>query len=220
MKAMILSAGFGTRLKPLTDTTPKALIPYQGKPLIVHQIIKLKAAGITEIVVNVHHLKEKIIEFFNTNNFGVRIQISNEDEILGTGGGIINAEKFLKNESFFLVLNADIISDVNIRLFTRTYALSDLAILAAQKRKTSRYLEFDERMYLKGRANEKSPEKLLYAFNGMHLISKKIFQLGYKAEFKDIIDIYTEQIAHGAKVKGYDVGSASFKDIGKKENLE
>ncbi|MBN8571572.1 MAG: NTP transferase domain-containing protein, partial [Ignavibacteria bacterium] len=219
MKALILSAGFGTRLKPLTDTTPKALIQYKGKPLIVHQIEKLKSIGINEIVVNVHHLKEKIIDFFDSNDFGIKVNISDEEEILGTGGGIINAEKFFKDETYFLVVNADIISDVDISKFIRSHSQDNFATLAVQKRKTSRYLEFDEEMNLIGRANEKSHKDNLYAFNAMHVISQDIFKSGYKAEFKDIIEIYLEELQKGKTIKGYDVGAAEFKDIGKHKNL-
>ena len=220
MKALILSAGFGTRLKPLTDTTPKALIPYKGKPLIVHQIEKLKVAGINEIVVNVHHLKEKIIDFFTYNKFGVKVDISIEEEILGTGGGIINAEKYLKNEDYFLVINADVISNTGIKEFRKNHSLNKLAILAVQKRKATRYLEFDDDLNLLGRANENSAQENLYAFNGMHIISNKIFELGYKTEFKDIIEIYQHALKNGKAIKGYDVGNAEFKDIGKHENLK
>ena len=219
MKALILSAGFGTRLKPLTDTTPKALIPYKGKSLIVHQIEKLKSVGINEIVINVHHLKEKIIDFFDSNDFGITVNISDEEEILGTGGGIINAENFFKDGPFFLVVNADIISDVDIKKFIESHSENNFATLAVQKRKTSRYLEFDTDMNLIGRANENSLEKNLYAFNAMHVISKEIFNSGYKAEFKDIIEIYLEELQKGKTIKGYDIGPAEFKDIGKHENL-
>ncbi len=219
MKALILSAGFGTRLKPLTDTTPKALIPYKGKSLIVHQIEKLKSVGINEIVINVHHLKEKIIDFFDSNDFGITVNISDEEEILGTGGGIINAENFFKDGPFFLVVNADIISDVDIKKFIESHSENNFATLAVQKRKTSRYLEFDTDMNLIGRANENSLEKNLYAFNAMHVISKEIFNSGYKAEFKDIIEIYLDELQKGKTIKGYNVGPAEFKDIGKHENL-
>ena len=219
MKALILSAGFGTRLKPLTDTIPKALIQYKGKPLIVHQIEKLKSIGINEIVINVHHLKEKIIDFFDSNDFGITVNISDEEEILGTGGGIINAENFFKDGPFFLVVNADIISDVDIKKFIESHSENNFATLAVQKRKTSRYLEFDTDMNLIGRANENSLEKNLYAFNAMHVISKEIFNSGYKAEFKDIIEIYLEELQKGKTIKGYDIGPAEFKDIGKHENL-
>lgn len=219
MKALILSAGFGTRLKPLTDTTPKALIPYKGKSLIVHQIEKLKSVGINEIVINVHHLKEKIIDFFDSNDFGITVNISDEEEIVGTGGGIINAENFFKDGPFFLVVNADIISDVDIKKFIESHSENNFATLAVQKRKTSRYLEFDTDMNLIGRANENSLEKNLYAFNAMHVISKEIFNSGYKAEFKDIIEIYLDELQKGKTIKGYNVGPAEFKDIGKHENL-
>ena len=219
MKALILSAGLGTRLKPLTDTTPKALIPYKGKSLIVHQIEKLKSVGINEIVINVHHLKEKIIDFFDSNDFGITVNISDEEEILGTGGGIINAENFFKDGPFFLVVNADIISDVDIKKFIESHSENNFATLAVQKRKTSRYLEFDTDMNLIGRANENSLEKNLYAFNAMHVISKEIFNSGYKAEFKDIIEIYLDELQKGKTIKGYNVGPAEFKDIGKHENL-
>lgn len=219
MKALILSAGFGTRLKPLTDTIPKALIPYKGKPLIVHQIEKLKSTGINEIIVNVHHLKEKIIDFFETNDFGIKVNISDEKEILGTGGGIVHAAKFLKDEPYFLVVNADIISDVDIEKFIKSHSQNDFATLAVQKRKTSRYLDFDNYMNLVGRAGDNSPENNLYAFNAMHIISNEIFNSGYKPDFKDIIEIYLEVLQKGKTIKGYDVGRAEFKDIGKHENL-
>ncbi|MBS1492591.1 MAG: NTP transferase domain-containing protein [Bacteroidetes bacterium] len=219
MKALILSAGLGTRLKPLTDTTPKPLIPYKGKPLIVHQIEKLRTFGISEIIVNVHHLKDKMIEFFNYNKFGVKINLSIEEEILGTGGGIINAEKYLKDESFFLVTNSDIITGIDLRKFTKNYSISHLAVLAVQNRKTSRYLSFDNRMHLKGRADENSQDDNKYAFNGTQVISNKIFKLGYKPEFKDIIDIYIESVNKRLTIKGFNVGNAEFKDIGKPENL-
>ncbi len=220
MKAIILSAGFGTRLKPITDTIPKALVPYKGKPLIVHQIEKLKLLSTYEIIVNVHHHKEKIIEFFKQNDFGVKITISDEEEILGTGGGILNAEKFLINNSYFLVMNVDIISDIDIGKFIESHSENNFATLAVQKRKTSRYLEFDNSMNLVCRQNENSNEKNLYAFNGMHIISNKIFELNLKTEFSDIINIYLDAIKKGYEVKGYDAGNISFKDIGKIENLE
>lgn len=219
MKAMILAAGFGTRLKPLTDTTPKALIPCRGKPLIIHQIEKLKAAGVHYIVINAHHLKEQIVDFFKQNKFDIDIYISEEDEILGTGGGIINAKKHFENDKYFLVVNADIISDADIEKFAHSHLENNFATLAVQKRKTSRYLEFNENMNFTGRANDNSTENNLYAFNAMHIISNRIFRMDYKPEFKDIIDIYTEALKAGETIKGYDVGNAGFKDIGRPENL-
>lgn len=220
---MILSAGFGTRLKPITDTIPKALVPYKGKPLIVHQIQKLKSLNsinIDEIIVNIHHHKEKIKEFFEQNDFKVKVTISDEEEILGTGGGILNSEKYLKDDSHFLVMNVDIISDIDIEKFIQSHSEENLATLAVQKRKTSRYLEFDSNMNLVKRQNDNSKEQNLYAFNGMHIISNKIFDLGLTTEFCDVINIYLDAINKGFVVKGYNSGDVTFKDIGKIENLE
>lgn len=220
MKAIILSAGFGTRLKPLTDTTPKALIPYKGKPLIVNQIEKLNKAGVHYIVVNAHHLKEQVTDFFKHNKFDIDIYISEEEEILGTGGGIINAKKHFENDKSFLVVNADTITNADIEKFAHTHTSDSFATLAVQKRKTSRYLEFDNDMNFIGRQNEKSDDNNLFAFNAMHIISNEIFSMGYKKEFKDIIDIYVEAVQNGKKIKGFDVGDAEFLDIGKPENLK
>lgn len=217
---MILSAGFGTRLKPITDSIPKALVPYKGKPLIVHQIEKLKLINIDEIIVNVHHHKEKLIEFIQQNDFGIKITVSDEKQILGTGGGILNAEKYLKNETHFFVMNVDIISDINIQNFIESHSEENFATLAVQKRKTSRYLEFNINMDLLQRQNENSNQENMYAFNGMHVLSNKIFKCGLSVEFRDIIDIYLNAVKRNETVKGYNAGDVTFKDIGKIENLE
>ena len=151
MKAMILSAGFGTRLKPLTNDTPKALIKYKGSPMIDQQIERLKNANITEITVNAHHLHEKISDYFFKNDFGVKINVIIEKDILGTGGGILNAEKYFYNEDSFLVINADIDTDINLTDLIKHHSLTDsFATLAVQKRKSKKYLEFDKGMLLKG----------------------------------------------------------------------
>ena len=103
-KAMILAAGFGTRLKPLTDNLPKALVPFKKGTMISYQIEKLKRSGVKEIVINVHHFSELMIKYFRENDFGVKIDIIAEEEILGTGGGILNAKEFLRTEEYFLVV--------------------------------------------------------------------------------------------------------------------
>ena len=102
MKAMIFAAGLGTRLKPLTDRIPKALVPIQGKPLLEHLILKLKAAGFDELVINVHHFPDQIISFLQQkNNFGLHIDISDErDMLLDTGGGLLKARRFFADEPF------------------------------------------------------------------------------------------------------------------------
>ncbi len=223
MKAMILSAGFGTRLQPLTNDTPKALIIYKGAPMIYHQIERLKNANITEITVNAHHLHEKISDYFIKNDFGVKINVIVEKDILGTGGGILNAEKYFDKEDSFLVINADIDTDLNLKDLIKHHSLTDsFATLAVQKRKSKKYLEFDKNMLLKGRENNNSSADDLYAFNGIHVISKRIFLKGYDLKFCNILDLYFQVISSGDKefVTGYDSGSSVFKDIGKIENLQ
>lgn len=221
MKAMILAAGFGTRLKPFTDTLPKALVPYKSVPMISHQIDRLKKAGITDIVVNVHHFPDKMISFFNENDFGINIRLSIEDEILGTGGGILNAREFLAEEEYFAVINVDVETDFNIKeLIDFTLESTPAAALAVQKRNTKRGLTFDRDMAMTGLQNDNSSPDNIYAFNCMHVISSDIFRMGYEVKFTGIFDIYLDMIKKGKQIIGYDTGNAYFKDLGKVENLQ
>jgi NDP-sugar pyrophosphorylase family protein len=216
MKTMILAAGFGTRLKPLTDNLPKALVPFGNEPMINYQIHKLKNYGFDEIVVNAHHFSEKIIDYFNQNSFGIKISIIEEEKILGTGGGILNAKKYFENENFFLVINVDVYTDFDFTKLINFYkSKNPLASLAVQKRKTKRYLEFDSNMELLRRQTENSQEENLYAFNGIHIISNKIFT-DRKIEYIDIFDLYFEMINKGEEIFGFDVEDCEFRDLGKK----
>lgn len=177
MKAMIFAAGLGTRLKPLTDTMPKALVPVGGKPLLEHTIEKLKAAGFDEIIINIHHFAEQIIDFVEANrHFGIHIEFSDErEELLDTGGGIKKASAFLNDSQPFLVHNVDILSNIDLQKLykisiqhTRSDSVapqsrqsqlhSPLATLVCSERKTSRYLLFDSDNRLKGWINEKTGE--------------------------------------------------------------
>src|ERR1035437_803539 len=144
---MIFAAGLGTRLRPLTDNIPKALVPIAGKPLLEHVILKLKAAGFDEIIVNIHHFPTQIIDFLKEkNNFGIRIEVSNEQAmLLDTGGGIRNAAWFFDDGNPFLVHNVDILSNVNLKaLYNEHTQQNSLATLVVSKRDTFRYLLFDE----------------------------------------------------------------------------
>lgn len=221
MKAMILSAGFGTRLKPYTDNLPKALVEYNKLPLINYQIDRLKKAGVNEIIVNAHHHSEKLLNYFSENDFNVKINVIVEKEILGTGGGILNTEKNLKDEEFFIVINVDVETDMSLTGMIEYHkAKNPFATITVQKRKTKRYLEFDYQMNLTGRENENSNKDNLFAFNGIHIISNRIFNKGFEIKFEDILNIYFDVIAKGTEfVLGYDAGNASFKDLGKIENL-
>lgn len=181
MKAMILSAGFGTRLKPHTDNLPKALVEYNKIPMVNYQIERLKKAGVNEIIVNAHHYSEKLLKYFSENDFGVKINVIVEEDILGTGGGILNAEKYLKDEEFFIVINVDVETDMSLTGMIEYHkSKNPFATIAVQKRNTKRYLEFDSQMNLIGRENKNSQKNNLFAFNGIHIISTRIFYKGFE----------------------------------------
>ena len=147
MRAMILAAGLGTRLKPLTENKPKALVEIKGVPLLEIVIINLIKNGFTDIIINVHHFANQIIEFLKLkNNFNVNIEISDEiNKILDTGGGIYHAKWFLEKSKAFLVYNVDIISDINLVELYNAHLQSDsIATLATKNRETSRQLLFDK----------------------------------------------------------------------------
>ena len=156
MQSMIFAAGLGTRLKPLTDRMPKALVRVSGKPLLEHTIERLRMAGCKNIVVNVHHFANQIIDFLNANDFGIDIRISDETEqLLDTGGGIKKAAPLFDSESPILIHNVDILSNVDLHAFYDRVALAERqsqvdALLLVSGRKTKRYLIFDETMRLVG----------------------------------------------------------------------
>ena len=159
-QAMIFAAGFGTRLQPLTNTIPKALVPVGGKPMLQHTIEQLKAQGITSVIINIHYLGEKILAFLEQHkNFGIDIQISDERErILETGGGLLKAQSLL-TEDDFLVCNADVFTNINLRHFaTQHFRHQAVATLAVRERKSSRVLLFNEQMQLCGWRNFKNEE--------------------------------------------------------------
>lgn len=218
MKAMILAAGFGTRLSPFTDTNPKALVLHKKIPMIAHTISYLKNSGIDSIVVNAHHHFEKIVNYFSEKDLGVDVNVVVENKILGTGGGVLNAAEFLKDEACFVVMNVDIETDIDLKAMIAFHKMKNpFVTLAVQKRKTKRYLEFDSDMNLIGRENDNSVKENLYAFNGIHVISNKIFEKNFPVMFLDIIEIYLQ--SKGEKITGYDCGKCTFKDLGKPENL-
>src|SRR5664280_1226211 len=161
MKAMIFAAGLGTRLKPVTDNLPKALVPIAGKPLLEHVILKLKSAGFDEIIVNIHHFPDQIIDFLKANNnFSIRIEVSDERNLLlDTGGGIRRAAWFFDDEKPFLVHNVDILSNVDLKeLYQQHLRSNSLATLVVSKRDTFRYLLFNDDNRLCGWINEKTGE--------------------------------------------------------------
>lgn len=229
---MIFAAGLGTRLKPLTDHMPKALVPVAGKPMLEHVILKLIASGFDEIVINVHHFAEQIIDFLKEkDNFGIKIWISDEtEELLDTGGGIKKASSLL-NEPF-LVHNADILSNVDLKaLYDFHIASENDATLLVSPRKTVRYLLFDQTNRLCGWINKDTlqtkPEGFIYqpdeqqeyAFGGIHIISPSLFKYmeGWTGKFS-IMDFYL-QTCQKAKLGGYAKEDLQLIDIGKPDTL-
>ena len=228
---MILSAGMGTRLKPLTDFKPKALVEINGRPLLEWNIMNLKKFGFDKIIINIHHFGKQIIDFVKKNNsFGIEIVFSDEtNKLLDTGGGIKKASWFLSGDEPFLVHNVDIISNIDLSKMMEFHKSGRaLATLAVQNRSSSRYLFFDKNNRLAGWRNEKTGEEIFinnffkplkkYAFNGIHILSPEIFDfLEEKGKFS-IIKSYLS-LAENKKIIAFEHTGNYFADVGKKENI-
>lgn len=235
MKAMIFAAGLGTRLKPITDTMPKALVPVGGEPLLHHVICKLRDAGYTHLVVNVHHFAGQIREYLATHDFGVSIAISDESaQLLETGGGIAHAAPLLlPSEDPILIHNVDILSNLDLAWFRSEVRPSALSTLLVSERETSRYLLFGEDMRLMGWTNVTTgevrspfPAEALaacrrYAFSGIHNVSPAIFpafeEAGFSGRFP-IMDFYIQQCAR-YPIYGVLAPSLQLVDVGKLDSL-
>ena len=229
---MIFAAGLGTRLKPLTDTMPKALVRVGGQPLIWHVIMKLKAAGYERIVVNVHHFAQQIIDYLQANdNFGLDIRISDETSgLLETGGGIKKALPLFDPSEPILIHNVDILSNLDFNSLSMV-APPD-ALLVVSQRNTKRYVLFDDEMILDGWTNietgeVRSPYPALdptdlkrLAFSGIHMIWPRLFPL-----FQDmperfgIIDFYLKY-CHQCAFLGYEKKDLRLMDVGKLDTLD
>jgi len=234
MKAMIFAAGLGTRLKPITDTLPKALVPINGRPLLDHVITTLTAAGIDGAVVNVHHFADKIREHIDTRAYGIPIEISDETDLLReTGGGIRHARKYLEGHDF-LAHNVDIISNLDIKAFIASIRPDALSTVIVSERDTSRYLLFNDDMRLVGWTNIstgeiKSPHRGLdpgkchkLAFSGIHLMSRHIFNAFDNENVPErfpIIDFYVS-ICDRYPIYGYCPAGLKMIDVGKIETLD
>ena len=228
---MILAAGLGTRLKPLTDDRPKALVKIGDTTLIEYTILKLKESGFDEIVVNVHHFASMLVDFLKAKDFGVKIHISDEsDRLMDTGGGIVKAASFLDGDEPFLVHNVDIITDIDLRTLFNAHSQSDaLATLAVGKRESSRMFLFDSEMKLAGWQNNLTGKKIIpdssrepltpYAFSGIHVISPTIFTLITSKGPFSIVDAYLSQCCRNA-IRGYDVSNNFVLDVGKPQSIE
>lgn len=223
---MILAAGYGTRLKPLTDTIPKALVKVGGTPMIELVLNRLKSFGISEIVINTHHFADKMEEFFNKHNYGITIHLIRENEILGTGGGIKNAENLLNNSGPFIVHNVDVDSLIDLNEMEEFHLNNaSLVTLAVKNRPTIRPLIIDEATNVVGRRSKddffryrKSVGKESYlGFCGIHIISPEIFNEFNESGFFDIFNAYFRLISKMKKIVAYDVKDYAWEDVGKFE---
>jgi NDP-sugar pyrophosphorylase family protein len=233
MKAMILAAGLGTRLRPLTNDRPKALIEVGGRTLLEIVIARLREFGVHEIIVNVHHFAGMITEYLRgKNNFGIRIEISEESNLLDTGGGLKKAAWFFCEEgpeAPFIVHNVDVISTINLRRMLDFHKQSQaLATLAVQRRETSRYLLFDEQMRLCGRRLVKErqtelarPSARLHelAFSGIHVISPRFLGMIREEGAFSIIRSYLRLAAEGESIAAYRADGEYWRDVGTLEAL-
>lgn len=236
MKAMIFAAGLGTRLRPLTDHMPKALVPVAGVPMLERVILRLKDAGFDDLTINIHHFGEQIIDFLRLHDdFGVHIHISDErDLLLDTGGGIRKARPFLEGDEPFLIHNADILSDIDLAALYRHHQESGAdATLLTNHRHTSRYLLVDNANRLCGWTNKSTGEVLPVgldypdgnyheqAFGCIHVLSPSIFKYMEDSRWSgkfSIIPFYID-ICPQARIQSYPVDSPGWFDIGKPETL-
>ncbi|MCF0207079.1 MAG: nucleotidyltransferase family protein [Bacteroidales bacterium] len=225
MKAMIFAAGLGTRLAPLTNTMPKAMVPINGKPMLQHQIEKLRDSGCDYIVINVHHFASQIIDFVKNNDFGVKIEISDEsDLLLNTGGGLKNVKKFFCDGDNFLIHNVDIFSDIDLKeLYTHHRDSNNIVTLAVMHRSSSKQLMFDEQNLLCGWHDIKSDEKIItsqresyneMAFSGIYACNYKIFDLiENEGSFPIIPELL--KIAKSNRIGAYIHDDKNVIDVGK-----
>jgi NDP-sugar pyrophosphorylase family protein len=230
MKAMIFAAGLGTRLRPLTNNIPKALVPLNGVTLLELAIRRLKYYGFNEIIINVHHFGDKIIEFLDKkNNFDIEIHISKEEnELLDTGGGLKKASWFFQKDPFLMV-NADIVTSLNLSKIIEFHRENSfLVTLAVQSRDSSRQLIFNEDHLLSGWKNHQTGEEILsrtikrptfYSFSGIHVVNPEIFKLMPEEEKFPIMPFYLK-IASNNPMGAFNHSGDIWQDVGKLNAVE
>jgi NDP-sugar pyrophosphorylase family protein len=232
MKAMVLAAGLGTRLRPITDTKPKALVTLNGTAMLDIVLQRLVREGYDQVIINVHHFARQVIDHLRSHPIpGVRIEISDETGgLLDTGGAIIKARWFLDGHEPFLVHNVDVISDIDLNGMMKSHLENDaLSTLAVSERTSSRYFLFDRGYRLAGWEDLRSKEKILVpgakeplqrmAFSGIHVISPEIFSLLRETGRFSIVPAYLELAASG-RIRGLPHPSGIWFDTGKPDGLQ
>ena len=229
MKAFILAAGLGTRLAPITLDRPKALVELKGITLLERAIRKVNELEVSEIIINIHHFGDQILEFLRSKqNFNLPITISDErNQLLDTGGAILNARQLLENEPF-LLYNVDVLTTLDLNLLFSYHALKGgLATMAVRQRATDRYLVFDQNMLLSGWKNVKSGEEKVsriceeprrFAFSGIQIIEPQLLSLITETGKFSIIDLYL-RLAKSEAIYGYPDTSEIWMDLGKPDQL-
>lgn len=234
MKAMILAAGLGTRLRPLTDDCPKALVEVGGRTLLEITLARLRGAGVTEVIVNVHHHAQMVVDYLKANsNFAMRIEISREDDLLlDTGGGLKKAAQFFLGHSGasdepFVLHNVDVITNIDLKRMVIHHAgRGALATLAVQKRESSRQLLFDAAMALcgrrvQGRTDEIARKAAFHprAFSGIHVISPRLLNMIREEGVFSIIDVYLRLAGTGEFILGFPADEYYWRDVGRLSDL-
>jgi NDP-sugar pyrophosphorylase family protein len=235
MKGMILAAGLGTRLKPLTDTHPKALVELSGRTLLEITLTRLRTFGVTEFIINVHHFAEQILAYLKShNNFGLRIEVSREEVLLDTGGGLKKAAWFFledakKLDEPFLLHNVDVISTIDLRAMLHFHAEHHaLATLAVQSRDSGRQLLFNNDLQLCGRraSRDQAPEIVCpsdhlqpLAFSGIHILSPRLLPLLTEEGIFSIIPSYLRLSTQGQKILAFRAAQYYWRDLGRPSDL-
>ena len=236
MKAMVLAAGLGTRLRPLTDDRPKALVEVAGRTLLEIALTRLKSFGVTEAIINVHHFADMVIDYLKANNnFGMRIELSREDILLDTGGGLKKAAWFFQENSGddagpFFLHNVDVLSSIDLPLMAQAHKENrSLVTVAVQKRESSRQLLFDERGQLCGRVVGRDRENEIVrpgrpleplAFSGIHVISPRLLPMMTEDCVFSIIDTYLRLSGQGEKITAFRADQYYWRDLGKPESVQ
>jgi NDP-sugar pyrophosphorylase family protein len=240
MRAMILAAGLGTRLRPLTDNRPKALVEVGGRTLLEITLSRLRTFGVGEVIINVHHFAGMVVDYLHANgNFGMRVEVSHEEILLDTGGGLKRAARFfLENPTLgnpthrdepFILHNVDVISTIDLARMMQFHAERQaLATLAVQERKTSRYLLFDQELRLCGRRSgpdqspelvRPSPQVQALAFSGIHVISPRFLAMMKEEGVFSIIAPYLRLAAQGESILAFRADEYYWRDLGRLENV-
>jgi NDP-sugar pyrophosphorylase family protein len=241
MKAMVLAAGLGTRLRPLTDDRPKALVEVAGRTMLEITLARLRSFGIHEVIVNVHHLASLVLQYLKANDdFGMRIVVSDEPVLLDTGGGLKKAAYFFAGDSShpaepFILHNVDVISTIDLGRMVQFHTENQaFATLAVQNRETSRYLLFDRQLQLCGRrtgqdgkpelvGSSSEPQALsesqALAFSGIHVISPRLLDRITEEGVFSIITSYLRLAAGGEKIIAFRADEYYWRDLGKPENV-